>query len=75
MPKGNVLVFLQIVICPTCQMGYSFSPCVLVWFLPGMPGERGAGRSGLATPSYNLAFMSGAANLWMKGQHETSTLK
>lgn len=74
MPQGNVLVS----IFTNCHLsnlsnGLLIPPLCTTRLLPGRPG-RGASGSGLATPSYNRAFMSRAANLWMKGQHETSTL-
>ena len=52
--------FLQITICPSSQKGYSSLPYITLY-------TRGVGATGsnLVTPSYNLAFMSDAANLWM----------
>ena len=80
MPKGNALpsIFTNRDLCSLLN-GYSSSPCVLVRFLPGTPGEGynwyWFGNTKLQTyTKLHLSFMSGAANLWMKGQHETSTL-
>ena len=64
--------FLQIMACPTCQMGYSSCP-TYDWDLSQAHLGRGVQPELVGSANDNLAFMSGDASLWMKGQDETFT--